>query len=315
MTSIAASLQEFIKALEANRSNTYSFVAALTFCSYDIILSFGEEAKYIWGSRWSTVKVLYFIVRYYSLVYLITLVGIYTSVNVSVPVCQQYFLWSINGGSPVFIIALDGILLLRVVALYKQDKRVFVVLLILVLGDFAAVLWATIRMSRYLAANIIVIPPPWQGCAAALPKSKFILATYILNSTVSSLFLVMTVWKLLENHRWGSQGKLTWRTLYDMGNVSPLLLAFMRDGSIFFAIASVGSFLAIIALFMVQGPIQASFLPWIFALYSYSGAHLILDLRAAGRRGNCWNETMSLQYGPDGFDRSIRFASLSGDWE
>lgn len=49
------------------------------------------------------------------------------------------------------------------------------------------------------------------------------------------LFLGMTLWKLFENHL-RQHGKLTWKALRNMDHVSPLLLAFVRDGSIFFAL-------------------------------------------------------------------------------
>ena len=45
----------------------------------------------------------------------------------------------------------------------------------------------------------------------------------------------MTVWKLVENHQ-DLYGKLAWESLYDMNSMSPLLLGFVRDGSIFFAL-------------------------------------------------------------------------------
>jgi hypothetical protein len=45
----------------------------------------------------------------------------------------------------------------------------------------------------------------------------------------------MTLWKLVENHQ-RIHGKLTFKNMRTMGNISPLLLAFVRDGSVFFAL-------------------------------------------------------------------------------
>jgi len=44
----------------------------------------------------------------------------------------------------------------------------------------------------------------------------------------------MTLWKLFESQR--LYGKLNWKTLRDIKTISPVLLAFVRDGSIFFAL-------------------------------------------------------------------------------
>ena len=45
----------------------------------------------------------------------------------------------------------------------------------------------------------------------------------------------MTVYKLVENHQ-TLYGQLNWKTLRNLEMVSPLLSAFVRDGSIFFAL-------------------------------------------------------------------------------
>ena len=46
----------------------------------------------------------------------------------------------------------------------------------------------------------------------------------------------MTLFKLLAGHQ-EVHGRLTCKSLRDMERVSPLLLAFVRDGSIFFALS------------------------------------------------------------------------------
>ncbi|KAF8603530.1 hypothetical protein BDV93DRAFT_606800 [Ceratobasidium sp. AG-I] len=43
-------------------------IVALTFLSWDIVITLGAEIEYIWKSRWNTIRVLYMIARYFSLV-------------------------------------------------------------------------------------------------------------------------------------------------------------------------------------------------------------------------------------------------------
>ena len=45
----------------------------------------------------------------------------------------------------------------------------------------------------------------------------------------------MTLWKLVENHQL-VYGKLVLKSLFTKDRVSPLLSAFVRDGSIFFTL-------------------------------------------------------------------------------
>ncbi|KAF8237564.1 hypothetical protein L208DRAFT_1388938 [Tricholoma matsutake] len=70
-----ASVDTFVTLLSANQHATYSYVSALTCLSYDIILTSDLEINYIWGSHWSIVKVLYFVVRYYAFISLIPMVA------------------------------------------------------------------------------------------------------------------------------------------------------------------------------------------------------------------------------------------------
>jgi len=56
-----------------------------------------------------------------------------------------------------------------------------------------------------------------------------------LNPGFTVTFLVMTLWKLLQNHQ-NVYGKFTLESLFKVRTMSPLLFAFVRDGSIFFTL-------------------------------------------------------------------------------
>jgi len=300
MAPLAAFLQEIIVKLGANQRNKYSIVSALTFTAYDIVISSGQEIKYIWRSKRSLVTVLYFVVRYMSLVNLILIVTVRSLTGLSVAVCQRYYIWVMLGSCPVIVIALNAIMLLRVFAIYKRCKRVFITLLVLVLCNAAAVLWGHITVAKDLAAGVFAVPAPWEGCATRIPNIRFGLVAYIPDFMLSLVFLVMTLRKLVESHE-GYHGKLSWRSLKpdDMENASPLVVAFVRDGTIFFALSTAVTFLKTMAVSIVDEMDEPGFYPWLFALDSYIGAHLILDLRAAvtRRKGkSTWNEALSMQY-------------------
>jgi len=295
----SAQIQEFLEKFTANQQNIYSYGGALTFSIYDILLSSGKEVKYIWGSKLSPVTILYFFVRYFSVINLISIVAIRASTGLSLEVCRRYYFWVIIGVCPAIILALDAILLLRIFALYQRSKQVFTMLLILVLTTFGGVLWAHLKLAIELHDNAIPAPPsPWQGCATKIPKLTYMLLAYVPDFALSLLFLGMTLWKLVASHQ-EMHGKLTLKSLRKLDRVSPLLLAFARDGSIFFALSSVITFLKIVTVIVSDELRQPGFYPWLFALDSFAGSHLILDLRAAGWRRNAdqtWRETMSVRY-------------------
>ena len=127
----------------------------------------------------------------------------------------------------------------------------------------------------------------------------------------------MTLWKLLENNQ-GWSAKVTWKSLCKIDAVPPLLLAFVRDGSIFFALCvgfpdlvqfvthpasqsiwsaflsffralltevlilpkypPVTCFLGFIAPFIAHGPVEGAFLPYVHMLIVH--AEVLIDLIA-----------------------------------
>jgi len=294
-------LQQFISDLAANQRNTYSHAAALTFCLYDIILSFSQEVEYVWMSKRSLVTALYLIVRYYGVINLIGIVAMFTqaSSNLDVKECQRYFFWTITGVPIVFVLALDAILLLRLYALYNRSKKVLITLLVLISINFGVALWVYITVAKNHAAHIWTRPSPWSGCITNCPGLKFTLSGYIFNCILSLVFLSMTIWKLVENHQ-TVHGKLTWGSLREMREMPPLLLAFVRDGSVFFALTAIINFLRLTIWFTGHAPVKPAFFPWTVAFDSYAGSHLILGLRAAGKgkTNPSWNETMSFKFLP-----------------
>ncbi|KAG8717400.1 hypothetical protein FRC08_007559 [Ceratobasidium sp. 394] len=54
-----------IESLEAIRLAKYMAVAAMVIVVYDAMLTYDREVQLIWGSRWSFVRVLFTLARYY----------------------------------------------------------------------------------------------------------------------------------------------------------------------------------------------------------------------------------------------------------
>jgi len=294
-----------IAAFTAQRQVSYCYVAASTFCIYDVILSFSREVEHVWGSKWSSVKVLYFLVRYPIVIYLATMIPMTTSFNLSIEECRGQYYWMFLGIPPLLHFVLDVILLLRVSALYNHSKPVFTFLLIFSFGNLAATLWACIRQANGLAADVVATLPPWQGCNSDPVNITFSLIFYVPNLVLSLIFLSMTLWKVFEIYE-VVYGKLTWNSWNKLRVMSPLMSTFVRDGGIFFVVASMAC-----SFSLLSGTVQNEVFkrgglgPWTFVLYAYSGTHLILNLRAVGKRNKydqSWDESMSTKVvsGPDG---------------
>ncbi|KAK0463100.1 uncharacterized protein EV420DRAFT_1639184 [Desarmillaria tabescens] len=171
-------------------------------------------------------------------------------------------------------------------------------MVLFVIGDATGALYACSRLAIDLAAGVYSIPAPWQGCAAPVPQFEFVLSAYVPALTLALLFLGLTLWKLFQTHR-SLNGGITLKKMRELESVSPLLMAFVTDGSVFFALIAAALVIGMIPSFAVSGPIQSAFLPWTMAFYSYSGAHLILNLRSRVLGQNAtptWNDTLEFAH-------------------
>lgn len=245
----------------------------------------------------SFIKVLYFIVRYFGAIDLAILaaINVQASSDLSIETCKSYFLFSFGISPAVIVFALDTVLLLRLFALYRRSKRVLLFLSILLLCDFALVQWVNIKLAMQARADTIVAPYPWKGCVTKPHEKLYMLAGFVPNFTVSFLFLVMTLWKLVENHQ-VVYGKLVLKSLFTKDRVSPLLSAFVRDGSVFFTLCALNTVLQAMTAYVLSQITAYGLVPWILVLFSYVGPHLILDLRETGwkeDKDQPWMETMS----------------------
>jgi len=157
------------------------------------------------------------------------------------------------------------------------------------------------------------LPAPWRGCAAGAPDTTFMLISQVPNCTLSLLFLALTLRKLVQSHKMCC-GKLTWKSLCNLKSTgTPLLLAFVCDGSTFFVLTSCVEVLRAAVLYTAgwDPSRKVIVIEWIFVFNSYAGVHLILDLRVRGLKGDTeqtWNETMSIRWQSLRGVQSIRFA-------
>ncbi|KAF4616827.1 hypothetical protein D9613_008235 [Agrocybe pediades] len=61
------SANTFIQALREQEAIRYARLFSNTLIIYDYICTLGFEVELIWRSRWSPIKVLFFVIRYYTL--------------------------------------------------------------------------------------------------------------------------------------------------------------------------------------------------------------------------------------------------------
>ncbi|KAK0466999.1 uncharacterized protein EV420DRAFT_658923 [Desarmillaria tabescens] len=203
--------------------------------------------------------------------------------------CHLYYYWLFLAGPSTYLFILDLILLLRVYALYNQNKFLFIFLSFCTVGSAAAALWAFSVVCRHIVSSAAVTAAPWRGCRSMAPNMKYSIAAYVPSFLLSVIFLALTVTKFCRTYRAIRGRTYDPRTIMtQMKHISPLLTAFVEDGCVFFAL---------ITSFFMRGPIHAIFLPWSIVCYYYAGSHLLLNLR--------WYSVRYCRHGEPTWDDSI----------
>ncbi|PBK99699.1 hypothetical protein ARMGADRAFT_514864 [Armillaria gallica] len=278
-----------------NRATSMSYVSALTLVVYDIIVSFGQEVELVWRSQWSFPKTLYFLARYYAVVYLSITAWVNISEEPSDKVCVIY---TTTGCSLPVPQRTSSFLTSFYYCAYtpcitKTNFSLSSSRLVL-----STALWAFSVVCRHVVSSATTMAAPWRGCRSMAPNTKYGIAAYVPSFLLSVLFLILTVTKFWRTYRAICGRTYDPRTVMtQMKHISPLLTAFVEDGCIFFALITFALMLRIATAFCMRGPIHAIFLPWSIVCYYYAGSHLLLNLR--------WYSVRYCRHGEPTWDDSI----------
>ncbi|KAG1719312.1 uncharacterized protein EDB91DRAFT_475120 [Suillus paluster] len=198
-------LHTFMSGLQGNvsalRRDNNTSVVIITLVSYDYILQFEKEVRFVWAKQWSVMTCLYLAVRYFGL-FLAMLTALwgglmYMPETVSYPllVLMQ---WSF---SAYFCLA-EVILIWRLYALYNQSKRLLYVLL----GLFLPIVALYIGMDIYLYSRPSVfsvqeiITPNFVYCAGSFHMGPMPAIYGSIPIICFDIFLVVLAAAILVKH-------------------------------------------------------------------------------------------------------------------
>lgn len=232
---------------------------------YDHIITLGEECNHIWPARMTLARVLFFVNRY-----VVEGMLLFASIaagfgNLSTSFCTFYLRWlSVN--LTVQNAVVQGILVLRVWALYQGSKPVIALAFFFYFSGCATLVGLTV--TDYLAESVdverIVALP---GCYAdSLPS---IIAGYWITPLVIESYLFIMV-------------ALRTFVYWKAGESTPAILNLMaRDSMIYFAIIF-ALLLGNLLMFLLGPPFLSSLLlnP-LSAASCILGSRMLLNLRVA----------------------------------
>ncbi|KAF7354271.1 hypothetical protein MVEN_01115200 [Mycena venus] len=258
-----AFISEFLHVV--NVAQTY-IACTTSILVWDWLSCLPQEWRTIWKSRagWSPIKILYCLVRYYTLVVLVV-TDVWFFANWSELSCARYV--RILPGIAVLIdLSVELVLALRVYALYGSSKKIGVFLIVLIAGFLGVMVAVPILAFDYTRL------PSWPGpCIvtgkASIAGSKFIIAFYASPMAFDIIMTALTVYKVMDHNR--------------RGGSSSLMNLIVRDGLLyFFAITSL-NLLNVIFFIQPNELIQAINAPMSIQISSVLCCRLILNLRTA----------------------------------
>ncbi|KAF9556456.1 hypothetical protein CPC08DRAFT_93203 [Agrocybe pediades] len=115
----------------------YAHLSAGSIIIFDYVITMGQEMDFIWAERWSVVKVLFLINRYYGLASVIFDSYGILFLSIGPNVSQRFPVWQAVTDIVINIIA-QGILQLRIYALYPDNKFFLSLMLALFIASWSA---------------------------------------------------------------------------------------------------------------------------------------------------------------------------------
>ncbi|KAF9558649.1 hypothetical protein CPC08DRAFT_552418 [Agrocybe pediades] len=137
-------------------SERYAHLAAGVIVLYDHAITFDQEVELIWAERWSVVKGLFLMNRYYGLVaVLVDHYGIFFPAT-DIEVSRRFQVWQALT-ELVINVSTQGILQLRIFALYQDSNRLILhLMLAFFITSFAS---SAVLMGLIIAGIEVVLIP------------------------------------------------------------------------------------------------------------------------------------------------------------
>ncbi|KAF6755189.1 hypothetical protein DFP72DRAFT_897436 [Ephemerocybe angulata] len=305
-----------VSAIRVWHNQGYSKAAVLTLLICDILHNLADEVKYIWRSKWTFVKTMYLLARYY---------GVALDANEWASNSCLYPKMAINGislhtqafftilpkGSPltprkfcrryirvismlgdVYFVIIDIICIIRVYALWERSNKAYALHISSQPVEIALAFYASWHATEFKGAPN---PPKNElsdryGCGFLLAPftGSSALVIYIASCNYPALFFVLSVIRIRYHLRGGLEAPKSglWK---GSSYASPMARAFMKDGALGFlhnqtdcthALSVIHSLCASMNFYR-DGFYFPPTWPWQYAVSSYAGSRLILSLRRA----------------------------------
>ncbi|KAI5116271.1 hypothetical protein M0805_002617 [Coniferiporia weirii] len=245
----------------------FARVSATTLLAYDIVITMDKEVKYFWKTPFTPISFLYFLNRYLGLL------------EALLDIRCDFLTWFYDISGWIGILAIDVILLIRVIALYERSQKLTVCLSSLFVAEAAVMLWFTVRIRLDIGIGISIGKllsgiGDVTGCGVTLDIPQLMAVLYWIPPTVFELILlVLSVRKGTEF--WGVTAGL---------KGFKLMHVLIRDQIVYFALVLACGVANVILIYVDKGVMTAGAIFTNATAPCILGSRILINLReAAGR--------------------------------
>ncbi|TFK89329.1 hypothetical protein K466DRAFT_597866 [Polyporus arcularius HHB13444] len=304
----AAELQRLVQAIQDTHVSNICTAAAAAWLSYDILLTFRQEVSLVWSARWTTPKLLYFLVRYYTLVSLLLTVAVNSSHEVSFTLTTGAVRWRwYNGFNGTLTSAVFGeaMFLMRLYAAYQRSTAILIVIIILFLAEFViGTVTAALVVSSF---HVVPRPPnyPLPGCLFTPPKHvNLSLMVWAVAMGVTCVYFLLILYKFARNLSVRKNaGPSNVVPIWELQRISPVVFSFLRDSAFYFFLVFIGNTMNLVFELVFAG---RAIIPmgtvWLMVIYALSASRLCLNTRGSLHRRRSeyelesgWHDIIELQ--------------------
>ncbi|KAJ8591450.1 hypothetical protein M405DRAFT_860520 [Rhizopogon salebrosus TDB-379] len=258
-SSIAAELQELQQYQIYEPIVRRLGVAAAALFIWDFIITFDDEVTILWGTKWSTSRILFFINRYFTLVIIIisTYFSVEANPNLSILDAQ------VDPGV-ILVSNIEIILLRRLFVLYDYRRVIVISMVALFIGVWGSMMGLAIAINVYSKANEYVIlgicvedPPSWFQ-----PFWNLLMAYDFLIMVLAGFKSVQSYRRIPDKHWFSAR----------------FTRALARDSFVYFA-SNFSNYLIITIIFRLAPPqFDALGASWAIMIPSVTVNHLLINM-------------------------------------
>ncbi|GAA5830227.1 hypothetical protein JCM3766R1_002831 [Sporobolomyces carnicolor] len=241
-------------------------VVWFTILVWDTLATLPNEWRYIHRAKWTPLKVMFLVNRYYTIAAQASTVFLLLA-PLSPDTCRKIF-WGFATDGIAVMFFCDCIIAIRVYAVYEKSRRISYLLIGMLAADLGLMTGAATQLRPVIYSPELRAALQFEGCAAAIPNGRY---TWLISVIYWSPPLVFNAISLALIFRRNLE-------LARQAGRIPILQRMLKDGLFFFSVIMAANLVNVILVVSQTSPALKNFnIPASLTLTSLMCSRLVLS--------------------------------------